>query len=165
MYSVVQYNSFLCISEHPHELHKNYLLAPERLQIEENILSDYQHHLLQVKDSANLPASSSRIYATKRTTSSTTAIQSCTWNWSYVSSTSIVFDQLSWLKNYINFNIRQLTAAKNDFEKDFFKLMKNAVFGKSFHSLCLFVLLCSYVFIHSFIDSFIVRKTMETSRN
>ena len=35
--------SFLCISEHPHELddlHKDYPLAPEHLQIEQNILSD-----------------------------------------------------------------------------------------------------------------------------
>ena len=42
--------SFLCISEYPHELHglhKDYPLASERLQIEENILKDYQRHLLQ----------------------------------------------------------------------------------------------------------------------
>ena len=35
--------SFLCISKYPHELHdlhKDCLLAPERLQIEKNILSD-----------------------------------------------------------------------------------------------------------------------------
>ena len=29
------------------DLHENYLVAPERLQIEENLLSDYQCHLLQ----------------------------------------------------------------------------------------------------------------------
>ena len=42
--------SFLCISEYAHELHdlhKDYPLAPERLQIEEGIFSDYQRHLLQ----------------------------------------------------------------------------------------------------------------------
>ena len=36
--------SFLCISEYPHELHnlhKDYSLAPEHLQIGENILSGY----------------------------------------------------------------------------------------------------------------------------
>ena len=42
--------SFLCGSEYPHELHdlhKDYPLAPECLQIEENLLSKYQRHLLQ----------------------------------------------------------------------------------------------------------------------
>ena len=38
------------VSEYPYELHdlyKDYLFPPERLQIKENIFSDYQSHLLQ----------------------------------------------------------------------------------------------------------------------
>ena len=50
--------SFQCISEYPyksHDLHKDYPLAPERPQIEENILSDYQRHLLQDEGFSKAP--------------------------------------------------------------------------------------------------------------
>ena len=47
----------------------------------------------------------------------------------------VEFDQSAWMKPYMDFNIKLRNQATNNFNKDFFKLMNKAVFGKTIENI------------------------------
>ena len=44
---------------------------------------------------------------------------------------ALQFKQSDWMKTYIDFNTEKRKNANNDFDKDFFKLMINSIYGKT----------------------------------
>ena len=48
---------------------------------------------------------------------------------------ALQFKQSDWMKKYIDFNTKKRMSATNDFEKVFFKLMINSVYGKAMENL------------------------------
>ena len=47
----------------------------------------------------------------------------------------ISFKQSKWLENFISFNTQKRNKAKNDFEKDFYKLLINTFYGKTMENV------------------------------
>ena len=99
-----------------HELHNDLPFLPERMKIEkvEKLVAnlhdktEYVIHIRNLKEALNHELVSKKVHR---------GIQS---------------SQNTWLKPNIDTNTDLRKKAKNNFEKHFFKLMNNAVFGKSY---------------------------------
>ena len=122
-----------------HDLHNDYPLGPEKVKVTDNMLSDYckkiqnkfnistglVHKLIPTlcdKEKDVLHYRNLQLYLdlglkVKKV------------------HRVLEFNQSPWLKQYINFNTQKRTQAKNSFEKDFFKLMNNSVFGKTMENI------------------------------
>ena len=118
-----------------HDLHSDYPLAPEKLEISHDMLSSYQRELKQElgykpakvekllpnlwdKDHYVIHYRNLQFYLAQgmKLTKIHRVLQ---------------FKQRPWLKPYIEKNTVLRAQAMNDFEKDFFKLLNNSVFGKT----------------------------------
>jgi len=125
--------------EELHHLHNDYPLAPEKICITIDMLSDYS---LETKK--RHAVSSGKVSKLVTTLMNKEKYVLHYRNLQLYLSLGLKltkihrvleFDQSPWLKEYIDFNTEMRKNAKNSFEKDFFKLMNNSVFGKTMENL------------------------------
>lgn len=115
-----------------HDKHNDYPLAAEHLVITPDMLSDYQ------KD--NYP--SAKLRPTKKLTpnlmdKSNYIVHGNNLKYYLEQGLELTkihrvltFKQSRWLAEYVDFNSQKRSLATSSFEKNFFKLMNNSVFGK-----------------------------------
>jgi Rho termination factor, N-terminal domain len=102
-----------------HDLHNDYPLAPESIKVDKVYklipnLNDKKNYVLHCENLKMYESMGLIITKIHR---------------------GIRFNESPWLKTYIDLNTNLRTKATNDFEKDFFKLMNNSVFGKTMENI------------------------------
>ena len=108
--------------EYPSELwdsHNDYPLAPERLNVNgvEKLISHFKprkNYILHYRNLRQCLEMGLRVTAVHR---------------------GITFNQSPWMEPYIRKNTELRKTAANSFEKDFFKLINNSVFGKTIENI------------------------------
>jgi hypothetical protein len=121
--------------DHLHDLHNDYPLAPESVLITEDMLSPFclsfkQKHLEQRKLIPNLRNKTKYAIHYRNLKLYVSLGMKITKIHRVLS-----FSQKPWMRSYIDFNTQKRREAKNDFEKDLFKLMNNSVFGKTMENV------------------------------
>ncbi|GET56481.1 uncharacterized protein LOC114537920 [Rhizophagus irregularis DAOM 181602=DAOM 197198] len=122
-----------------HSQHTDYPLAPERMKVKKEWLSKKQQEIIARSGQRYTPTDKliPNLFDKDEYVVHYRNLQY------YVSQGLVIkkvyeaikFEQASWMKPYIEFNTAERAKAKNDFEKDFYKLMNNSVFGKTMENL------------------------------
>jgi len=102
-----------------HDIHNDYPLAPERMEINkvEKLVPNFRKKSKYIVHGRNLALYLQLGLKLKKI------------------HRVIQFNQQKWMGSYIMKNTECRAKAKNDFEKDFFKLMNNSVFGKTMENV------------------------------
>ena len=125
----LEYPAFL------HNLHNDYPLAPEAIEVPESWLSPWQKEVcpnytpykklaLTLRDKEKYVVHYRNLQFYLKHGMRLKKIHRV-----------LQFTQEPWMEPYIMFNTKKRTAAKNDFEKNLFKLMNNSVFGKTMENI------------------------------
>jgi hypothetical protein len=122
--------------EHLHDAHNDYPLAPEKLEVQEEWLSGYQKEILG-KSSLKVKKLVPNLRSKEKYVVHYRNLQLYVKLGMVVSKVHRVleFNQSPWMAEYIKMNTDLRKEAKSEFEKDFFKLMNNSVFGKTMENL------------------------------
>ena len=125
--------------EELHDLHNDYPCAPEKIKVSDVMLSDYCR---EIKNKFNISSGNvNKLIPTLNDKKNYVLHEE---NLKLYLSLGLKlkkihrvleFSEKPWLKEYIDFNTEKRKKAKNAFEKDFFKLMNNSVFGKTMENI------------------------------
>ena len=135
-----EYGYFVeCDLEYPaelHDLHSDYPLAPQRLEITMEMLSEKQLEHRAAYDMPNVCKSTKLVPNLMDKVAYMCHYRCLRFYLEHGMKLKQVrrvirFRQSRWLEPYISKNSQLRAQAKNKFEKDFFKLLNNSVFGKT----------------------------------
>ena len=122
-----------------HDLHNDYPLAPEKLEISQNMLSKYCFNIAN-EYGIKIGGFDKLVPSLENKSKYADHYRNLQLYLSLGMKLTKVhrilkFKQSDWLKKYIDFNTDKGKNAANSSEKDFFKVMNNSVFGKTMENL------------------------------
>ena len=122
-----------------HEEHNSFPLAPEKKQVKNEWMSEYQHSLIKDLD-LKTPKCNKLLLTLQDKNNYVVHYRNLQFYLKQGMKLKRVhrvleFEQECWMEPYIRMNTEFRKKAKSDFEKNFYKLMNNSVFGKTMENL------------------------------
>ena len=122
-----------------HDLHNDLPVAPQQMAIEDEALSPYTQRL---KEKFNIKGKAQPKLMPNLNDKSKYVVHYVNLK-QYIKlglqlkrvHRGVKFHQSYWLRDYISLNTEKRKTARNAFEKDFFKLMNNSIFGKTMENV------------------------------